>query len=589
MKLHKHVLSLIFSFSVLIILLLGFGISQILQYDTISDITEKMHKYSYTILNNSRAINTKIIKMHRGMKDVTLSANPKEMAQSYALVNNLEEEILKHFDIIENRYLGDIADVESARNRFIKWKPIRAKIYTLSSKGNRSDAAYITKNEGAQYVHSLTNTMETFVIFANSKAQTFLQESQHNAESQKTSLSFLLAIIIIIGSIVAFYISRNISKLLHTIETKNRLLDNTVDTLNTQSIELNKAQHIAKVGSWRLDHISGELTWSNETFKIFEQTASHTPLNYESFLSYIHPDDRAKVDHTYSQAITNRQPYEVEHRILFPNGRIKYVREKSETSYADDGTLLMSFGTIQDISDEIKRKEEQKAQSRLDQMGEMLSMIAHQWRQPLTTIAVIASDLKIRIALGSIKDVDLIKQADTILEHTESLSHTINDFKNCFKPDTGVKEFQLAKSLENSLKLFEELFRKNDITIVQEIEEVGSITNYENEITQVILNILSNAVDAIADHNEAGGVITITIQSINRQQYISICDNAGGIASNDLEAIFDPYFSTKSKNGTGLGLYMSKVMIEEHCLGTMQATNSKGGACFILSFKEETE
>ena len=580
----KRTLSvLILSFFTLIILITTLGISQIVQYDTVSSITKKMYEHPFTTINTTRSINTDIIKMHRGMKDVTLSNNMKEAFQAYIQVDQLEQKILDNFKLLHKRYLGDLKEVQRAEKRFRQWRPIREEIYRLVKKNKAKKAAQITKSKGARYVQTLTEDMDGLISYASNKAVVFLQKSRDEAQSEKHKHILILIAIIIFSLVIVFFITTYIHRLFSTIHENNAVLEHT-------NRALNQAQKLAKIGSWRLDHRTGTLKWSDQVFMIFELDQTDTPLNYDEFLSYIHPDDIKKVDAAYTKSLEEHSGYEIEHRILFKNDRIKYVREKADNIFDDDNKLILTTGTIQDITEEVSIENSQKAEARLSQMGEMLAMIAHQWRQPLTSIAVVASDMKVRQSLGTLSEEVLNQKVDNVIEYTTELSQTISDFQNYFKPDKESKIFSLSELVHKTLSLSEGLFTHHSVRIIKDIDEsLNPIKNLENEILQVILAIYQNAVDAINESIPLNGEIHIKLYQQGGRQVLTITDNAGGISDHVMKHIFDPYYSTKSKNGTGLALFISKTMIEEHCNGTLDVENREYGACFILSFPNEAE
>jgi len=245
---------------------------------------------------------------------------------------------------------------------------------------------------------------------------------------------------------------------------------------------------------------------------------------------------------------------------------------------------------------EIKKNREQEKQmlmqSRLAQMGEMLSMIAHQWRQPLGAIASASANLKLKLMLGSFPleseasreecSQYFSERLENIEGYVDNLTTTIDDFRNFYKPNKTSVELSLKEVVEKSIQIIGSSLKNNNIKVVQECnsEEIFSI--YDSEMIQVVLNILNNAQDNFLEKNIQNSTITIKTNASE----LSICDNGGGIPEDIIENIFDPYFSTKhEKNGTGLGLYMSKMIVEEHHSGTLQVVNIDGGVCFHINLK----
>lgn len=222
-------------------------------------------------------------------------------------------------------------------------------------------------------------------------------------------------------------------------------------------------------------------------------------------------------------------------------------------------------------------------QNRLAQMGEMLSMIAHQWRQPLNIISLNTVKLETSLLLNNeMKNKDIKQISEAINQQSQYLSQTIDDFRNFFKQNKEVSRFVVADMIQNTLKLSESLFIGNNIVIEKNIETKKYISNFESELIHVLLNIIKNAADALIERKISNPKIVITLSGENENILISVADNAGGVSDAVCAKIFDPYFSTKSINGTGLGLYMSKIIVEDHCAGTLSFTNTKDGACFTI-------
>jgi C4-dicarboxylate-specific signal transduction histidine kinase len=161
----------------------------------------------------------------------------------------------------------------------------------------------------------------------------------------------------------------------------------------------------------------------------------------------------------------------------------------------------------------------------------------------------------------------------------------MGDFRNFYKPDQEKLETIASDVVKSAINLYEPIAKKNDIDIDIKLESENKIHIYKNEVIQVLLNILKNAGDNFKEKEINNPKINIkTFDQNDTTAIIEICDNGGGILEDIMPKIFDPYFSTKSaKNGTGLGLYMSKNIIQEHHQGTLEAYNKKGGACFKIS------
>lgn len=227
-------------------------------------------------------------------------------------------------------------------------------------------------------------------------------------------------------------------------------------------------------------------------------------------------------------------------------------------------------------------------QSKLASMGEMISMIAHQWRQPLNTISASAGALNLKILLDKYDQKTFSENIQKIISLTQHLSSTIDDFRNFFKPNKLKNSFTLRHAIESAIALNESSFNNQNITLIRNFETEGEISGYENELIQVFLNLLKNSLDALNEKKIVKPKIIITIEQKDHDKLlVSIEDNAGGIAKEIADKIYQPYFSTKSQNGTGLGLYMSKIIIEDHCHGRLVFHNTAEGACFTILLDSE--
>ncbi|MDF1875551.1 HAMP domain-containing histidine kinase [Sulfurimonas sp. SAG-AH-194-I05] len=222
-------------------------------------------------------------------------------------------------------------------------------------------------------------------------------------------------------------------------------------------------------------------------------------------------------------------------------------------------------------------------QSRLAQMGEMLSMIAHQWRQPLNIISAIGMSLHYRASCDTLVNVEVIQKVKKISKHIEHMSSTIDDFKNFFKPDKEKVQTDYNIIIKSVLSLIEASIKHHNIKITVDAQDVISMLTYQNELIQVVLNILKNAEDALLENKVSDPLIIVTIYQDEAYNILKIQDNAGGIQDTIIDKIFDPYFSTKDKKeGTGLGLYMSKIIVTDHCNGLLHVENYKKGTLFTI-------
>ena len=223
------------------------------------------------------------------------------------------------------------------------------------------------------------------------------------------------------------------------------------------------------------------------------------------------------------------------------------------------------------------------SQSRYAQMGQVINMIAHQWRQPLNSLSLIMQTLVLKCKKGNISQEtleDLKKKSFLQIEH---MSDTINDFRNFFKQQKEKTHFNLNQNLTMLMNIVEPVLEKSHIKLHIDLHEELIVNGFSNELSQAILNIIYNAKDAlIQNQDKSNRHIYIHLDKEENNAILEICDNAGGIPQEIIESVFAAYFSTKGDSGTGLGLYMSKLIIEQHMNGKLLAYNKNSGAVFEI-------
>ena len=239
------------------------------------------------------------------------------------------------------------------------------------------------------------------------------------------------------------------------------------------------------------------------------------------------------------------------------------------------------------IKEEINNRKKQEQlliqQSKLAEMGEMISMIAHQWRQPLSALSTIVQNIHLRYSLDKLDKEYLDKQKILSNALTEKMSKTIEDFRNFFKPNKEKHAFSIKDAISKTIFLIDDSFKSNSIKIEIQILDDIKLFGFESELSQVLLNILTNSKDAFLEKKIENPHIIIRTKRIQTHMKILISDNAGGISESIINKIFEPYFTTKdSYNGTGLGLYMSKIIIEQNMQGELKVKNIPQGVEFII-------
>lgn len=253
---------------------------------------------------------------------------------------------------------------------------------------------------------------------------------------------------------------------------------------------------------------------------------------------------------------------------------------------------------LEELNRELERRVEEKVsllvqkdamlmnQSRQAAMGEMLSIIAHQWRQPLSTITLQIANLKFNTMLGNSSAKDIDKALDQISNTATYLADTIDDFQNYFKPNKKSETISIKMLINHAVNFIQPRLNMYDVHLKTSFIEDKNITTNINEFTQVLINFINNAIDQLNSKNLAYKEIYILTEYQEPYFKIHIQDNGGGIDEKIIDKIFDAYFSTKRKNGTGIGLYMSKNIVEKQLQGSLSVENNRDGANFTMTLPQ---
>ena len=234
-----------------------------------------------------------------------------------------------------------------------------------------------------------------------------------------------------------------------------------------------------------------------------------------------------------------------------------------------------------------KQKEQEQLliqQTRLAAMGKMIGNIAHQWRQPLNALGLVLQNLKFSYDIGELNENMMSKSINKATMLTNSMSKTIDDFRNFFKPNKAKEEFSINENVFKAIELVESTFEHHHIKLEKHFSlEEPKFYGFPNEFSQVILNILTNAKDAIFENKIENPLVIVQTKIEDSNILISIKDNGKGISEEIINKIFEPYFTTKDESkGTGIGLYMSKLIIENNMGGKIEVKNDDEGAIFTI-------
>ena len=360
---------------------------------------------------------------------------------------------------------------------------------------------------------------------------------------------------------------------------------------------------------WRNDDIWSVEHVSDNVKSLTGYTKEEFFTNKIDYVSIIHKDDLQTIKDEIQFAIDKEHKFFTHkvYRILTKDNQIKWLRDSTNIIVNSSGKITHFLGYIIDITtmksleleiqelnknlhievakqtnENLKKDKLLQEQSKLAAMGEMVGSIAHQWRQPLNSLNINIQNLDDDYLDGLIDEEFIEEFIEKQTQTIQFMSQTIDDFRNFFRIDKVKKLFSIKEAVKSTLSIQGAQLRNYNIITVIEGEDI-EVESTESEFLQVVLNIITNAKDAIIEKKIQHGKINITIDK--HKKSIIIKDNAGGIPPNIKDRIFEPYFTTKEQGkGTGMGLYMSKVIIEQNMGGKLIVENDDDGAVFTISF-----
>ena len=492
----------------------------------------------------------------------------------YAFVINFDGDVIYHpskkvinANIFKEKRFSHIADMY--KNLILEKANDKGKYLYIKPKVIEGKD---TKETRITYVKTI-NDWEWVVStsFKLSDANSFIDNMKNAEEKKYEKYKNDIIFYGLIFTTFFLIISYIIAKLLENefLRYKNKIEEENDTLLLTQKV--------AKVGDWKYDLKTKESYFSLEVQKMFgiKKVEDNLFINY--LKKVLHKDDENRVLEAFKTTIKTGKDYHQIYRIYRPNKEIRWISSKAtlnrEKAYIK--------GVSQDITelkelelDKIQKDELLYQQSKMAAMGEMLGNIAHQWRQPLSTISTASTGAKIQKEMDCLSDEQLFSALVSINDSAQYLSEIIEDFRGFFNPHNNkVNEFNITDTLSKTLKLVSSQFIAKDIQIIEDIKSCN-LLSIENELIQVLINILNNARDALLTKEKQKRLLFINTYKKDKNLYIEILDNAGGVPKDIMSKIFEPYFTTKDESqGTGIGLYMSQDIIQNHLDGTLNVLN----------------
>ena len=381
--------------------------------------------------------------------------------------------------------------------------------------------------------------------------------------------------------------------------TEHALTQKGLQTQNTeQAKRFEFAINSSRDGFWDYDVTKNEFYLSSNWKKRlgFKENEKLTYLDYLALM----PDEKRAEHHHAMDLMLDTLPndlgyahFRIRYPIVTKNGE-KLMIEDVGDAFFDHGEVPSRItGFHRDITETEHQAKMLEAQNRMNAMGEMISNIAHQWRQPLGAINNTLNELEFDIELEDLEQIDtdrFLQSSQKIKQLTAHMSQTIDDFRTISSDEKVKTVFALREVLDEAYAIVTNEYLKNSIELnIININECKCILEgYKRELLQVILNILNNAKDVVIENHIQSPKVEIIFSKDTQNVYLSIHDNAGGIPEAIMEKIFDPYFTTKHESvGTGIGLYMSKKIITKHFEGTLEVKNENNGAKFTISLPRD--
>ncbi|MEA3554787.1 MAG: PAS domain S-box protein [Campylobacterota bacterium] len=495
-------------------------------------------------------------------------------------------------DSAKKEFVESLQDIESA-HKFLLNKVSTQRLRDIYFKESLdenlinylSNFHNLIKEDDKKYLKIAIQNSKSILI----QLDLVVKEYEKNANDKLEQLSqdefYLMLLTLFILSLEALFIFRpasiQIDKMIDTITNGKEYSDTVVESSNDAIIAIDWTAKITTYNE-KAQEIFG---WKKEEMMGTRNLLNIIPEKYKK----IHTKASNLYLHTgKSKGILGTT---VELEAIRKDGTIFPIIISFGSRYKPKGAVVVA--SIIDISVQKEQEANMIQQSKMASMGEMISNIAHQWRQPLSHISTLSSGALVKKEYGLLSDEEFIKTMNDIDGSVQFLSDTIDDFRNFYKVSKNKELFLLTHSINTMETIIRDSYRKNNIDIVKKIELNDIKCNgIESQLSQVFLNIFNNAKDILVEKEVETKIVYVNLSQSNDKISIKFYDNAGGVPKDILPKVFEPYFTTKEKTqGTGIGLHMSYEIIHKHFNGQISVSNkhfevdSKEyfGACFEIT------
>ncbi len=493
-------------------------------------------------------------------KIITPLYSLRELTQSLVMApnNGIRHDIEKDLDLLLLSLQIEFNSLENKNGILNTWNEYKKLINNTKQylRDEFEEGAYINVTTSSrEQFHSLVNKLLEIQSQSLNNSTIAYTKASKEAVDIRFEILMVIIVVLILSTITGWLISSNILSSIHTVQ---KGLSNFFEYLNHRKTAVEKI----------------EISSKDEFFhmaKMINQNVANIQKNIEQDEELI------------------KNATKVLENIKVGNQGTRLTKDSNNEALNE---LRIMMNNVIDnlefkIQEEIGKRLEQEQiliqQSKLASMGEMIGNIAHQWRQPLAQISAIHMNMKVTYDFNKFSKEYLnskIKEANTL---TSYMSNTISDFQNFFNPQGDKENFSIEKACRDAHFILSSSLKYHGISLTFDVREDSNVHGYRTEYSQVILNILSNSKDILLERSIENPAINIEIKNGENYSIVKIQDNGGGVDENILEKIFEPYFTTRHKTqGTGIGLYMSKNIIERNMNGFINVRNEDDGALFTI-------
>lgn len=546
----KYKLFLLFSFSfigMLILAELSFKLSQ----ENISNAT--------TIFENARStqyLQENYIEPTNVLREMSLSL---VMSPNEDYRKTIEIDIMKQRERLEEHFL------KLDKQTYAFWKTYAASVEKTCAylAAHFEEGAFVNVNMAErEHYYALLNRLKSLQHDAVGQAEQNFADIQTSARALKYELAIVVLLLSTLVFLAGYLLSSHIVSSILKLQEGLKEFFGYLETKSTQPkpIELSSRDELEDMS------------------KLLNRSIAKASANIEQDIVFI--EDAISVVNDLKMGKLS--------------SRLHSSAQTQELKLLKDVVNAMIDNLESKINEEIlKRTEQEKLliqQSKLASMGEMIGNIAHQWRQPLGELSALLMNIQVKHEFNDLDEAYMLTSIQQCVKINAYMSGTISDFQNFFKPSKEKEVFEISEACERAIAILKASLKYHGIEFSFDISEKMEVLGYPNEFAQALLNILSNAKDVLSEREISNPFIRLYLKKGYKYILIVIEDNGGGIAAEYIDRIFEPYFTTKyAKQGTGIGLYMTKMIIENNMGGIINVKNTETGALFTIKLPSVTE